>query len=173
MARCGAKTRSSAPCQSQAMPNGRCRLHGGLSTGPGKGNQNARKHGIYSQVLTAEEEELWDQVELGKVDDELRLCRLRLMRAIRAEATAKNQPELEERSEQPGTTPKGKRKAKLQVAEQKYKRRDYAGLIDRLMGRIESLERTRLDLIKGGAGSGESNTSKEELLREIAARLPD
>ncbi len=172
MARCGAKTRSGAPCQSPAMPNGRCRLHGGLSTGPGKGNQNARKHGIYSQVLTAEEEELWDQVELGKVDDELRLCRLRLMRAIRAESEAKNLPELEERAEKPGKPAKGKRKAPVEL-ERKFKRRDYAGLIDRLMGRIESLERTRLDLLKGGAGSGSSSTSKEELLREIAERLPD
>ncbi len=172
MARCGAKTRSGTPCQSQAMPNGRCRLHGGASTGAGLGNQNARKHGIYSRVLTDEESELWDQVELGKVDDELRLCRLRLMRAIRAEAAAKNQPELEERAEKPGKPAKGKRKMPV-VLEQKYKRRDYASLIDRLMGRIESLERTRLDLIKGGAGSGATDTSKEELLRAIAERLPD
>jgi hypothetical protein len=33
-ARCGAKTRSGTACQCPAMPNGRCRLHGGLSTGP-------------------------------------------------------------------------------------------------------------------------------------------
>lgn len=26
---CGAKTRSGAPCKSRAMPNGRCRMHGG------------------------------------------------------------------------------------------------------------------------------------------------
>ena len=32
-ARCGAKTRSGTLCQCPAMPNGRCRLHGGLSTG--------------------------------------------------------------------------------------------------------------------------------------------
>ena len=33
-ARCGAKTRRGTVCQCPAMPNGRCRLHGGLSTGP-------------------------------------------------------------------------------------------------------------------------------------------
>jgi hypothetical protein len=27
--RCGARTRSGSPCQSPAMPNGRCRMHGG------------------------------------------------------------------------------------------------------------------------------------------------
>jgi hypothetical protein len=32
--RCGAHTRAGTPCRSPAMENGRCRLHGGLSTGP-------------------------------------------------------------------------------------------------------------------------------------------
>ncbi len=32
--RCGAKTRRGTPCQAPAMPNGRCRMHGGASTGP-------------------------------------------------------------------------------------------------------------------------------------------
>ena len=30
---CGAKTRSGAPCKNAAMPNGRCRCHGGMSPG--------------------------------------------------------------------------------------------------------------------------------------------
>ncbi len=32
--RCGAKTRSNCHCRAPAMPNGRCRMHGGPSTGP-------------------------------------------------------------------------------------------------------------------------------------------
>ncbi len=32
--KCGAKTRKGAPCIRTAQPNGRCRNHGGLSTGP-------------------------------------------------------------------------------------------------------------------------------------------
>ena len=32
--RCEARTRRGTPCQCKAMSNGRCRLHGGLSTGP-------------------------------------------------------------------------------------------------------------------------------------------
>ncbi|MGW8188882.1 HGGxSTG domain-containing protein [Sphingomonas hankookensis] len=47
--RCLAKTRRGTACQSPAMPNGRCRLHGGLSRGA-PGNQNALKHGMYSQA---------------------------------------------------------------------------------------------------------------------------
>jgi hypothetical protein len=32
--RCGARTRSGEPCQREALKNGRCAHHGGLSTGP-------------------------------------------------------------------------------------------------------------------------------------------
>lgn len=31
---CGAKTRRGTPCRCRALQNGRCRLHGGKSTGP-------------------------------------------------------------------------------------------------------------------------------------------
>ena len=52
--RCGAKTRSGKPCQAPGMANGRCRMHGGASTGPrtAEGLANSRrsrwKHGRYS-----------------------------------------------------------------------------------------------------------------------------
>ena len=51
--RCGAKTRSGTPCKAPAMRNGRCRLHGGKSTGPPKGNKNALKHGFYTREAIA------------------------------------------------------------------------------------------------------------------------
>lgn len=63
--RCEAKSkRTGDPCQQPAMPNGRCRLHGGHSTGPKtpaglKRSQMANwKHGMYSQ----EAKELWADV---------------------------------------------------------------------------------------------------------------
>lgn len=52
--RCGARTRSGGACRSPAMRNGRCRLHGGKSTGPKtqEGLERMRraktKHGNYS-----------------------------------------------------------------------------------------------------------------------------
>lgn len=52
--RCGAKTRAGTPCRAAAMPNGRCRMHGGPSTGPRtpEGLERSRKarwkHGRYS-----------------------------------------------------------------------------------------------------------------------------
>ena len=53
--RCGAKRRyDGRPCQGPAMANGRCRMHGGASTGPrtAAGLERSRKarwqHGFYS-----------------------------------------------------------------------------------------------------------------------------
>ncbi len=47
--RCGARCkRTGLPCKAPAMVNGRCRMHGGKSTGAPKGNQNALKHGAYT-----------------------------------------------------------------------------------------------------------------------------
>lgn len=56
---CGAKTRSGNPCRNYAMANGRCRMHGGKSTGPKdktklKENKNAEKHGFFSKYLPEE-----------------------------------------------------------------------------------------------------------------------
>ena len=58
--RCGAKTRRGTACQCPAMPNGRCRLHGGLSTGPktAAGLESIRaartKHGRCSKLAKIE-----------------------------------------------------------------------------------------------------------------------
>src|SRR5215207_3288739 len=52
--RCGARRRDGQPCRAPAMPNGRCRMHGGPSTGPRtpEGLERSRrsnwKHGYYS-----------------------------------------------------------------------------------------------------------------------------
>ncbi len=52
--RCGAHTRQAGTCRQPAMPNGRCRLHGGKSTGPRTAEGLAliraarTKHGRYS-----------------------------------------------------------------------------------------------------------------------------
>jgi hypothetical protein len=51
--RCGARTRSGSRCQSPAMPNGRCRMHGGPSPGAPKGNKNNFRHGRYSAEAIA------------------------------------------------------------------------------------------------------------------------
>ena len=56
--RCGARTRSRKPCQSPAMANGRCWMHGGPSPGAPKGNQHAFKHGRYTAGAIANRRKL-------------------------------------------------------------------------------------------------------------------
>lgn len=62
-ARCGAKTRRGTPCQGPAMANGRCRMHGGPSTGPRtpEGLERSRRarwiHGWYSREVRDERRE--------------------------------------------------------------------------------------------------------------------
>lgn len=58
--RCGAKTRRGTRCQAPGMANGRCRLHGGKSTGPRTVEGIARcraakwKHGRYCREILAQ-----------------------------------------------------------------------------------------------------------------------
>ena len=144
MAQCGASKRSNGePCKRHAVPgSSRCKLHGGKSSGPKeqRGNKNAAKPGsIYSQFLTDEENDLLASIELGRVDDELRLTRIRLMRALSRENEFGNTLEVD--SEKLDTGEHGGVTTTSKV-------RDYSSLIDRLTARIESLERTRAELIK-------------------------
>lgn len=43
------------------MPNGKCRMHGGSSTGAPDDNQNARKHGLFSKCLNEHGAEVYRQ----------------------------------------------------------------------------------------------------------------
>ncbi|MFA4971621.1 MAG: HGGxSTG domain-containing protein [bacterium] len=62
--RCGAKTRRGTSCMGPAMRNGRCRMHGGCSTGPRtpEGLERIRrahlKHGHYSREARNEARQL-------------------------------------------------------------------------------------------------------------------
>jgi hypothetical protein len=63
--RCGARSkRTGKPCRSAAMANGRCKLHGGKSTGPRtpEGLERSRranwKHGHFSRQAKAERSRL-------------------------------------------------------------------------------------------------------------------
>ena len=65
------------------MANGRCRLHGGLSTGAkGKQLSPGRKHSIYDSGLTDEDREFLQTTKLGQVDEELEVVRIQLNRAM-------------------------------------------------------------------------------------------
>src|SRR5580704_13932957 len=64
--RCLARTRRGSPCQSPAMKNGRCRMHGGTSPGAPKGNKNAYKHGHYTADAIARCRSIATLIRTGK-----------------------------------------------------------------------------------------------------------
>ena len=66
--RCGAKTRSGAPCRSPAVAGKkRCRMHGGAQgSGAPKGNQNALKHGAYTKEMLEMRREIAELVRSSR-----------------------------------------------------------------------------------------------------------
>lgn len=96
---CGAKTRAGTPCKNRAMPNGRCRMHGGKSTGPKdkekksrdmKNNKNSvtthERESIVFDFLDEDEKELLKQIDLDKlkqIDNEIKLVDIRLRRMMK------------------------------------------------------------------------------------------
>ncbi|UWR35753.1 hypothetical protein K3759_18885 (plasmid) [Sulfitobacter sp. W027] len=66
--RCGAKTRNGTPCLAPAVSGKkRCRMHGGApGSGAPQGNQNALKHGLYTQEALALRKHVRDLLRHGK-----------------------------------------------------------------------------------------------------------
>src|SRR3954464_10605790 len=68
--RCGARTRAGTPCRAAAMPAGRCRIHGGASTGPrtGEGLERIRAARTTHGLRTAEMEEMRRLIRVLRTD---------------------------------------------------------------------------------------------------------
>ena len=119
MNKCGAKNRSGNPCGKYGLKNGRCMFHGGKSTGK-PGNKNAKKeNGVYSKFLSEEDKQLEETSVslLGKLDSELSIARIQLARALKAQTL------------DPDSL------------------KDLPKTIDLFLGRINSLEKTRKELL--------------------------
>ena len=83
--RCGAKTRRGTPCQRPAnKQNGRCRLHGGASSGPRTEQGRAKiaaanlRHGEFTQAKIAKRKE--DAKIAKRLRDRLRVVEQNLRR---------------------------------------------------------------------------------------------
>lgn len=156
MALCGAKTRSGEPCKRHAVPgSARCKLHGGAASKSNKGNQSARKHGIYSDTLTADEHGLWDDIGIGTLDDDIKIAKLQLRRALMAQAKAEAGDGLDldlESINIRGTDPVEEGEPPQEPGQPtttiQRRRRGYEDIINRLLGRIGDLESKRADMIK-------------------------
>lgn len=171
---CGAKTRSGKPCRGKAMANGRCRMHGGTSPGAPKGNQNARKHGIYSKAMIPEELEIYDSIEVGNIDEEIKVAKLQLLRALKAQNKADDGDNLELFEEITSSggedieVPEGV-DAPAGRTTVKRKRREYEGIINTLLGRIGDLESKRAEMI---AKSSDGNDDMTDVLGKLIDKLP-
>lgn len=146
--RCGAKTRSGGGCRTYAMPNGRCRLHGGLSTGPGPGNTNALKHGFYSNAITADEKELYERAPIGGLDDEIKLMRVKLHRLVKlsgssdvADLIDSAMTIAQKHDVHPELGPFERREIKVKAAQ-------YADLICQALDQLRKLELARKELLQ-------------------------
>lgn len=151
-------------------------MHGGKATVTHKNNKNAVKiGGIYSQYFTDEEKKLSSELELGSLDDELRLTKIRLIRALEAETKQQEQVdelELDAYSESPaliGGIPDYDELIKTK----QFKRRDYGAIIDKLTARIESLEIRRASLIQMSLDAERKQLENEELLDSRASISKD
>lgn len=94
--RCGARSKNNngEPCKGRAMANGRCRFHGGKSTGPKdpsklEGNKHALKTGEYENIaldaLDEEELELIEKVDtdpMAQLDEAIQIAKLRERRML-------------------------------------------------------------------------------------------
>lgn len=160
---CGAKTRNGGLCMKHALQDKtRCRLHGGASEfgGAPANNKNSVKPGsLYSRYLSEDEQAIAEKLQLGSIDEELRLTRIRLMRALAIEQEVdSNDPDSELHIESKSVEPQfieGKvgtetneqgEEVPINIVKRHYKRRDYPALIDRLTARIANLETQRATL---------------------------
>lgn len=146
---CNAKTRSGCQCKNRAMANGKCRMHGGKSTGPKIGSQNHKTPGsIYSKFMTDEELEVLDQTELDNLDQEIKVYRIRLYRLLAEEQKQKDELELKVRTTQtpvvgglPVTAEEGEDEDLIETKQ--YVKRDYHALINQTTARLQSLIQMR------------------------------
>jgi len=156
--RCGAPTQSGGRCRvrvKQAEHSGRCWRHGGEAdpTTQPAAPAPATAAVLYAEAVLPSEARLFDALPVGRVDDELRLCRLRLGRAAAAEA-------------------------KLLAAGQTDGLSRVQDEIHRITTRIDRLENRRAQLVKVAAlrlqPEDKGNTAlsePQELARAIRAAL--
>jgi len=151
---CGAKNRAGKPCQVPPMTGKeRCRLHGGKTP---KGTKGNLKHGLYAAHLTEAEKAAWNDIPLGVVDDELRLCRVWLNRAFELENEIRRKPNSADHLA--GFELSEIRRSKDWKGDSTdvvSRRPDVSARVNWLLGRIAQLEKTRAELIAAAKESGE------------------
>jgi hypothetical protein len=175
-AKCGAMTRKKTSCADIAMANGRCKRHGGKATGPrnpntGPATKAATTFGIYRQFLSDDDKVVYDAAahQIGSVDTELHLMRLRLARTVKARMEWEASLAAPVRSDGEShlvlveevddtivfaetSTPTTKKVRRLP---------DFDKIEQACLARIESLEKTRRELMKPIEGDDPNDPDAE------------
>lgn len=173
---CGAKTRNGGMCKKPTLKGKtRCKLHGGKSTGAidaaRPNNKNAMQHGIYSDLIHADDIKHCDSIlALSGIDNELLIARLQLRRALAAQAHADTLPDGLEVYE---TVDRDGAENAVARSEVKHKLRDYPAIIDKLMARIESLEKTRAVLNADNHGAATDDITRDDTTIAPDEPIPD
>jgi hypothetical protein len=151
-------------------------MHGGKNTQK-KGNQNGLKHGIYAKGMTEEEVGFLDHITVDHLDDEIRLCKLRIRRALIARKEIEENPEsldsgfeITEVKRFERRTAVGEKEVEQRRRELTTKRPDFESIIDRYMGRLNGLIRTRAELLHA-AGKDPAEVAQvfQDAMEEIEA----
>jgi hypothetical protein len=161
---CGAKAKQTGkPCEKPPLKGkDRCKLHGGATPkgqNAGKANGN-RTHGLYGKHLSDDERAVWDDIPVGDVVNEIKLCRIWLMRAMSIDAgiaKAPNDPKNTdgfELTEVRRSTGGGKTQT-----DAISKRPDIAGRVNWVLGRLAQLEKTRAELLAAASEKGGDDDS--------------
>lgn len=164
---CGATNRQGKPCQKPPLTGKtRCKLHGGAT--PTARHTGPLKHGLYSAALTDAEAAAWDTVPIGNVDNDIRMCRIWLARAMELDSVIGKDPSnLTNRAglvlSEIRQTTDGENKSTDVIT----KRPDTIARINMLLGRIAQLEKTRSELLAAARESGEGIDDKARDLVEV------
>lgn len=144
---CGATNRQGKPCEKSPLKGRtRCKLHGGKSL---SGAASARtSNGLYSQYMTEAEQDRWGDIQIGVLDDELRMLRVYLARCVALDAKLNQFPDLDANGMEPAEV---KRSSSSEDGTSRVdvtsKRPDVIGRMNMLLGRIGQLEKVRAELI--------------------------
>jgi hypothetical protein len=149
--------------------------HGGKSLS-GK-NSKTYKHGIYSEVYTAEEIASLDYLKerLSSIDDEITMTRIRLLRAQKAEQLAVIDPKSAMEVDEIRRSVAASRIPETTTIMRKT---DFPLVVDRLLGRLGMLMKVRIELGKA-TGDDEfagkplpwSDDSPEDKARQVNEAL--
>jgi hypothetical protein len=147
-------------------------MHGGSSTGAPKGNTNATKHGFYSDALQPDERALWERVEVGGLDDEIRLMRVKLHRLVRLSGSADVAELVDSALEVAKKRGEDMRGMPFDRTEIKVAAPRYAELIFQALDQIRKLELARAQLAEAARkASAEDDGGAQEPVGEIRLRI--